>query len=181
MHIERTRRAVGAAAGVPIPGAPLSPVGLTVLDLGWPLGLVLGSGSWLAGHLRTEWVVLTTRASVPGLRRLESALGQLATPRPQPGQTQTECSHGEAEVLPALVLAAVLGPRRSRWPRAVTASAGAYTRALDAAGRLVLVPDDPVLRVRGVDSAPLPDALVDAAARLLDATSIFPPTNGSLS
>ena len=126
--------------------------GLTVLDVGWDLQQALARTSWLRSELvHAQHLVLTTTATVPGLRRLEVHLGLLAG-------------------LGATVHAAVLGPPRRRWPRAVAHSLGARTRALDAAGRLTGLPYDRGLAVTGLGPAPLPPPLLLAATRLLDAT-----------
>jgi hypothetical protein len=120
---------------------------LTVLDVGWELGQVLNTPSWVAAQLsQAVAVVVVTCATVPGLRHLEGALALL------------DCT-------PTVV--AVVGPPRKRWPKPVQHSAGALTRAADQAGRLVVIPWDPRLAVAGLDSTPLPATLLDAAAAVL--------------
>ncbi|MFC3689259.1 hypothetical protein [Aquipuribacter hungaricus] len=131
--------------------------GLTVLDVGWDLQHVLARPSWLRDEVTTqEDLLLVTTATVPGLRRLEVQLDLLAD-------------------LGRTVHAAVIGPRRRRWPRAVAHGLGPHTRALDEAGRLGEVPHDRGLAVLGLSPAPFPTALLRAAARLLPPTT---PTQG---
>ena len=96
-------------------------------------------------------VVLTTSATIPGLRRLETTLALLP-----PAQQ---------------AVAAVLGPPRRKWPRALVASAGPATRALLRADRVVQVPFDATLATRGIDTAALPTALLAAAGHLLALTT----------
>lgn len=121
--------------------------GLTVLDVGHPVDQVLTCAGWLTRVLAEAGCpVLVTRASVPGLRRLESCLDALGH-RP--------------------VVAAVLGPPLRRWPRQVTASLGLLTRSVVDAKRLVSIPEDRGLAVRGLTSAPLPPALLAAASEAL--------------
>jgi hypothetical protein len=130
---------------------------LTVLDVGWELGQVLNTPSWVAAQLsQAVAVVVVTCATVPGLRHLEGALALL------------DCT-------PTVV--AVVGPPRKRWPKPVQHSAGALTRAADQAGRLLVIPWDPGLAVAGLDSTPLPEALLDAAAAVLERVDLR--TDGS--
>jgi hypothetical protein len=130
---------------------------LTVLDAGWELGQVLNTPSWVAAQLsQAAAVVVVTCATVPGLRHLEGALALL-------------------DGTPTVV--AVVGPPRKRWPKPVQHSAGALTRAADQAGRLVVIPWDPRLAVAGLDSTPLPEALLDAAAAVLERVDLR--TDGS--
>jgi hypothetical protein len=146
--IDRVSTPLARVEEVPRPCASDRVVRLTVLDVGWEVGPVLGTGSWLAGQVRDAGRgVLVTTATVPGLRRLETTLGLLTA--------RTVC-------------VAVLGPRRRRWPRPVRHGMGPLTRSLDTAGRLVDLPESRGLAVNGVDTAPLPPALLDTAARLLD-------------
>jgi hypothetical protein len=120
---------------------------LTVLDVGWELSQVLNTSSWLAAQLsQRAAVIVVTCATVPGLRHLEGALSLL-------------------DGTPTVV--AVLGPPRKRWPKPVQHTAGALTQAADQAGRLVVIPWDPRLAVAGLDSTPLPEALLHAAAAAL--------------
>jgi hypothetical protein len=130
---------------------------LTVLDVGWELGQALNTPSWVAAQLsQAAAVIVVTCATVPGLRDLEGALALL-------------------DGTPTVV--AVVGPPRKRWPKPVQHTAGALTRAADHAGRLVVIPWDPRLSVTGLDSTPLPEALLDAAAAVLERVDLH--TKGS--
>jgi hypothetical protein len=145
--LERASNVLVSIQEVPTPTVPDRNIALTVLDIGWEIGQVLATPGWLGGQVRgADLVVLVTTATVPGLRRLESALDLLAG-------TST--------------CAAVIGPRRKKWPRPVRYSAGPLTRALEAAGRLVDVPEDRALAIAGLDATPLPASLLQAAAALL--------------
>jgi len=112
---------------------------LTVLDLGtstvtaWPM-------------LPHESIVLVTRGSVPGLRRLEALLN----------------------LHPAAV-AAVVGPPVKRWPKVLTHAVGVRTLALIDEGRLIGVPFDRALAVTGLTPDPLSVPLVKAGGRILAA------------
>ena len=128
---------------VPVPEEPATDVALTVLDVGWELGQVLASSGWLGEYLTTAGqIVATTTATVPGLRRLETALTRLGAER---------------------TTVAVLGPPRRQWPAALTAAMGPATRAVERGGRVLCVPHDKRLGLRGIDSTPLPAALLRAA------------------
>ncbi len=144
---------------VPIPTDPSAALTLTILDVGWELGQVLASPSWIADQLlHSEDVVVATTATIPGLRRLEGALALLAGRR---------------------VLGAVLGSTRRKWPRGLEHSLGALTRQLDQRGALHQVPLDRALAVRGLDSEALPNPLLTAADQVLRATVAGASMNGS--
>jgi hypothetical protein len=150
--LERASNVLVSVQEVPTPLVPDRPIALTVLDVGWEIGQVLTTPAWLGGQVRgADLVVLVTTATVPGLRRLESALDLLSG-------TST--------------CAAVIGPRPKKWPRPVACSAGPRTRALEAAGRLVDVPEHRALAITGLDPTPLPASLLQAAATLL---RLLPP------
>ncbi len=120
---------------------------VTVVDLGCQLELLLAGHSWLAGLLAdAPTIVVVARSTVPGLRRLESALHLLDADR---------------------AIAAVVGPPRRRWPRPVGYSTGGLTGALIEAGRLVEFPEDRALAVHGLTPDPLPAGLLAAAGVLL--------------
>ncbi|WP_457255944.1 hypothetical protein [Pedococcus sp. P5_B7] len=135
---------------VPTPTDAAPAVGLTVLDVGWELGQVLASPSWLSDRvLQADHVVAVTTATIPGLRRLEGALALLeGTP----------------------VIGAVLGPPRRKWPRSLQHGLGALSRQLDQRGAIHLIPLDRGLAVRGLDSQALPTRLLTAADHLLRAS-----------
>jgi hypothetical protein len=144
--LQRTGVALASLHDVPSP-MPAEKSTLTVLDVGWELGQVLNTPSWLAAQLsQAAAVIVVTCATVPGLRHLEGALALL---------------DGTSTVV------AVVGPPRKRWPKPVQHTAGVLTRAADQAGRVVVIPWDPRLAVAGLDSTPLPATLLDAAAAVL--------------
>ena len=151
--LQRTSVALASVHDVPLPPAAEKTT-LTVLDVGWELGHVLNTPtSWVAAQVRqAAAVVVVTCATVPGLRHLECALASL---------------DGTAPVV------AVVGPPRKRWPKAVRHSAGALTRAADSAGRLLVVPHDRRLAVAGLDSTPLPTAVLEAAATALERVDLI--------
>ena len=148
--LERATATVTGPDDVPLPTAPTRPVGLSVLDVSWELSQLLAGSSWLADQVRhAPMVIAVTSATMPGLRRLEGVLARLD-------------DHDVADVA-----AGVVGPRRTRWPRGIAASLGPRTRELDRRSHLVDIPTDTGLAVRGLDSQPLPPALLSAAATLL--------------
>lgn len=131
---------------VPIPSTADTPM-VTVVDVGSPVEQVLAGQGWLFALLEdAPTVVVVARATVPGFRRLESTLHLLDANR---------------------TLAAVLGPPRRRWPRAVVHGVGALTGALIDEGRLVEIPEDRTLALHGLTPAPLPAGLLTAAGALL--------------
>src|SRR5450631_1185597 len=155
--LERASSVLVSVQEVPTPSVPDRPIALTVLDIGWEIGQVLVTPGWLGGQVRgADLVVLVTTATIPGLRRLESALDLLAG-------TST--------------CAAVIGPKPKKWPRPVAYSAGPRTRALEAAGRLVDVPEHRALAITGLDATPLPSSLLQTAAALL---RLLPPEDTTM-
>ena len=142
-------RAAGPRPGladVPTPALADGSV-LSIVDAAQALEVLLAGSSWLARLVQTAPVrMLAARATIPGLRRLESCLHLL-----EGGRT----------------LACVLGPPRRRWPRDVAHSVGPLTDALIHAGRLIEVPEDRTLAVHGLTPAPLPESLVAAATTAL--------------
>ena len=149
--IERPADSLGGPHEVPHP-RPRGDDALVVVDVAWELGTVLAGHGWLTDLLEDPGpVVVTAPATVPGLRRLDTALAMLAHAHP---------------------VVALLGPRRRALPRPVTSALTALCRTHDLAGRLVHVPADTRLRTRGVDSTPLPPALLRAATELLTLTDL---------
>jgi len=145
--LERASDVLANLHDVPTPSVPDRIIALTVLDVGWEIGQVLATPAWLGERvLSADMLVLVAVATVPGLRRLESALDLLAGTN---------------------ICAAVIGPKPKKWPRPVGYSAGPRTRAVEASGRLVGVPRDRALAIAGLDATPLPTALLDAASTLL--------------
>jgi hypothetical protein len=151
--LQRTSVALASVHDVPLPPV-VEKIRLTILDVGWELGHVLNTPpSWVAAQVsQAATVVVVTCTTVPGLRHLECALASLAG-------------------IPPVV--AVVGPPRKRWPKAVRHSAGALTRAADSAGRLLVVPCDRRLAVAGLDSTPLPTAVLEAAATALERVDLI--------
>jgi len=148
--LQRATAKVTGPEDLPLPTAPTRPVGLSVLDASWELSQLLAGSSWLSDQVRhAPAVIAVTSATVPGLRRLEGVLALLD-------------DHDVADVA-----AGVVGPRRARWPREVAASVGPRTRELDRRSHLVDISTDTGLAARGLDSQPLPPALLSAAATLL--------------
>jgi hypothetical protein len=131
---------------VPTPSRIDAPL-VTVIDVGCQLEQLLAGHGWLASVLAdAPTVVVVARATIPGLRRLESTLHLLDADR---------------------TIAVVLGPARRRWPRPVTHSIGERTTVLIDAGRLVEVPEDRTLALQGLTPEPLPAPLLTAAGVLL--------------
>jgi len=124
---------------------------LTILDAGWDAGQLLVTNSWIADTVRTvDHLVLTTRATTPGMRRLEGVLDLLSGTRDM-----------------EQVKVAVIGPRRKKWHRGLEHAGGPGVRRVLDAGHYVEIPQNPALAVEGLDSRPLPAEVVDAARRLV--------------
>lgn len=146
VQLERADGVRPTPDALPTP-SPVDASVFTVLDVGGPLEQLLAGHGWLTGVLAdVATVVVVARATVPGLRRLESTLHLLDADR---------------------TLAVVLGPARRRWPRPVAHSVGERTGALIDASRLVEVPEDRTLAVQGLTPEPLPASLLAAAGVLL--------------
>lgn len=136
-----------SADKLPTPEDAPSGIALTVLDVGWEIGHVLASGGWLSATVdAAPHVVVVGTATVPGLRRLEVALTLLG---------------------PTRAAAVVRGPDPRRWPRELAAAMGPVTRDRHRIRRLVVVPNDKRLALRGIDSTPLPPALLTVARDVL--------------
>lgn len=134
-----------ASDTVPSPSPNDAPT-VTVVDIGSQLAQVLAGHGWLTSLLAdAPTVVVVARATIPGLRRLESSL----------------------HLMDDRAVAAVLGPPHRRWPRAVVQNVGALTGALIDSGRLVDIPEDRTLAVHGLTPDPLPARLVTAGGVLL--------------
>ena len=146
VHLARPSAHPGAGE-LPLPDDAAAGTTLSVLDVGWELGQLLALRGWLSATVNAApQVVLVAAATVPGLRRLETALTLLDPARP---------------------VVAVRGPDLRRWPRELTAAMGPATRDQHRTGRWVAVPHDRRLALRGIDSTPLPPALVTAARDVL--------------
>lgn len=147
VHLARPSGTYSSADELPLPDDAALGTALSVLDVGWELEHVPASHGWLSAPLEAApQVVLVGTATVPGLRRLETTLTLLH---------------------PACAVVAVRGPDLRRWPRELTAAMGPATRDQRRTGRWVAVPHDRRLALRGIDSAPLPPALLTAARDVL--------------
>lgn len=144
-NVEMRRVATAVSGPSDVPQLPPLVSGRVIVDAGWPIRDVLASEGWLGSLVGTAELVLVCRATVPGVRRAESALGQL------PGQ-------------PSVV---VVGVRR--WPGSVRASFGPQLRAARDSGRVEAIPADQRLAIEGVDPSPMPRAVASAAAQLVSA------------
>lgn len=151
VELRRPVRAVASPAEIP----DLSPfaAGCLVVDAGWPLRDLVTGANPISPLLASARVVLVCRATIPGVRRAELALGYLPT-----------C---------AVVVA--VGARRL--PPEVQASFGARLRTAYAAGRVVLAPSDRRMERIGVDSEPVPKAITAAGVRVLDLLWPRTPSN----
>ena len=146
--IERTSETHTGVDDVPSPTPAEHADQLTILDAGDATHLA-GATGWLRAAVRAApFLVAVTTATVPGFRRLESALELL-------------------DLDPTRVGVAVVGPARRKWPRGVEHSAGPAVRRLLDQARVVEIPHDRTLAINGVDSRALPPAVTTAAARLL--------------
>ncbi|WP_344203762.1 hypothetical protein [Aeromicrobium alkaliterrae] len=148
--IERTTSSHARPEDVPAP-VPTERA-LTVVDIGWDLTRVVASGSWLAAALATYPLVLTTTATAPGIRALESAMNV--------------CGRNDVHAI-------VLGPDHKKWHKTVTTTAAATGAVVQLAqlGRLHTLPYDRHLAISGLDRAPLPPAVLRAAKSVLTAAT----------
>lgn len=142
--IERRSDRVADVAAMPAPSPTTRTV--TVLDVSADVDLLVASSGWLGQLARTlPRVVMVSRPTVPGLRRLEAAAGLLGADR----------------------VHAVLAGAPRRWPRHLEQHLGLNGRRLRAEARLTELPHDPRLALEGVTTDPLPAGLLAAAAPLL--------------
>lgn len=150
--LERASEILAAVDQVPVPTNAEHENQLTILDVGWEVGQLLGTDCWLADAVRTaNQVVVVTTATIPGMRRLAVAMDLLA-------------SHWQ----PEQITLAVRGPRRKKWPRGLEHAAAAATHRALSGDRCVEIPEDRELSVNGLDSRPVPPHLISAARRLLE-------------
>ena len=142
--VERRGERIASPAHCPAPTA--STKALTVLDCGWDVDLLVGDDGWLGAAIRElPAVVLVTRPTVPGMGRLEAAVGLLGLDR---------------------VCGVVVGVEK-RWPRPVEQALGPSGRALRAEGRLIGLPHDPTLAMEGLTPEPLPAPVLAGGSALL--------------
>lgn len=145
--IERRSDRISSPAACPPPSPGM--VTLTVVDCGWDPDALGSVDGWLGELVRSERTVLVVaRPTVPGLRRLEAALGLIG---------------------PSRACAVLVGVEK-RWPRPVGQALGPSARALRDAGRLVGLPQVPTLAMDGLTPDPLPDAILAGCSTLLTLT-----------
>lgn len=175
LRLERLDRL--AAAPLAVPAAATSDPGdgrvdgavdgaaLTVVDAGWPFHELLrlvqdpvGRTHWLARLICSSPLVLSARATVPGVQRAAAAADQLQSVRTG-GQTLTE---------PPVLVLALVGAHRL--PRLLAGVVATTLPAISAQGRVVLVPSRRDFAVQGITSSDLPRQLTPAGARLLAMT-----------
>ena len=143
--IERRGDRMESPARCPAPAATTRH--LTVVDCGWDVDLLFGDTGWLGALVRdASAVVAVTRPTLPGLRRLETAVGLLGTQR---------------------AFAVLVGVEK-RWSRRLEQALGPYGRTLRAAGRLTDLPHDPTLAMDGLTPEPLPTPILTGCSALLD-------------
>ncbi|WP_297622869.1 hypothetical protein [Nocardioides sp.] len=159
--LERASEVLAALDDVPVP-TPANSGTLTFLDVGWEAGQLHTAASWLTHSVaEADLLVLVTPATTPGMRRLGVALGLLTDPA--------------SPHLDERVVVAVRGPRRRRWDRGVEHAAGPHLQRVLASGALVQIPECRGIAVTGLDSRPVPPALVTAAGQLLGALRCTTP------
>lgn len=135
---------------VPVPDPAPAGTTLSVLDVAWePRALYCGT-SWLTRAVfDADRPVLVTTATVPGMRHLEAVLALLSP-----------------SVVPVVVVRGQ-ATRRGRWAAPVERSLGPVVREARNAGRVVTLPVHAGVALRGLDTEPLPTALVAAGSRIL--------------
>lgn len=165
--IERASEVLAGVDEVPAPTPAEHPTQLTVLDIGWEIGQLVATDSWVTDALAAaDQIVVVTTATIPGMRRLDGTLELLGTQAPPQSQRDPR-AHAEGTALTDRTWVAVLGPRRKKWPRGIERAAGGpAARRVLAGDRLVEIPEDRALAVHGLDSRPVPPPLLTAAARL---------------
>ncbi len=137
------RTDTASASDLPIPAD--TDLSLAIVDSSFELAGLLASPGWLGELARTaSAVVLVATATVPGLRRLDTAADLMGESR---------------------VIAATVGAKR--WPRPVEQSVGPTVRRLREAGRVVQIPHEPGLAIAGLTPDPLPTAITRPARTLL--------------
>jgi hypothetical protein len=164
LRLERLAERPAEPAAVPAAAAPGTAT-LTVVDAGWPLAELLGLAGrraerrhWLGQLIHGSALVLTARASVPGVQRLAAAATLMDSVR---------------NLDQALAIALVGAHRLPRLRADVVA---ACLPAATDPGQVVLLPGRRDFAVQGVTSSDLPRQLTPAGARLLRATGYRPGT-----
>lgn len=149
VRLERGSGLPLAPEDVPVPQEATAGTELTVLDVTWDPRVLYCGTSWVAEAVfGSPHPVLAVAATVPGVRHLEAVLELL--PR---------------EAAPLLVVRG--HQRRGRWAGPVERALSPRVRAARQEGRIVALPHDPGLAVRGLDTEPLPAAVVAAGAQIL--------------
>jgi hypothetical protein len=157
--LQRLAQPVTRLAAVPAP-RPATVGTLTVLDTSWPVTDLFAlqqenpaGRHWLSAVLRSAPLVITARATIPGLRQAEASMQALAGWRGPD----------------APMVMALLGP--GTLPRVLTASAGEAVLAAHRADLVVAVPDRQRRLTRtGLTPAPLPRQLHRTGDQLLALT-----------
>ena len=169
LRLERLAQRPAEPATVP-DAATGGPATLTVVDAGWPLADLLRLAGqpverrhWLGQLIHGSALVLTARASVPGVQRLAAAAAEV----------------GGVRDLDQPLAVALVGAHRL--PRLLSDVVTASLPATDP-GQVVLLPGRRDFAVQGVTSSDLPRQLAPAGARLLRAagyrTGIGPEPSG---
>ena len=143
--IERRGDRIGSLAELPVPAG--SDVEFTVLDSSWDVDLLAADPAWLVVLARSlPEVVLVTRPTVPGLRRLDTAVQLLGVDR---------------------VHAVLVGVTGRRWPKPVEQAFSPAVRQLRLAGRLSGMPLLAAFTLDGLTPEPIPAAASAAVADLI--------------
>ena len=151
--LERTSEPIAGADDAPTPTPATHEDQLTILDVGWEASGVLTGAGWLTAALsEAPAIVMVTPATVPAFRRLDALLELFVATHPTGWER---------------LCLAVVGPPRKKWPRGLEHTGGRLTRRVLASDRVVQIPHDRDLAVNGLDSRPLPEAVLTAAALLL--------------
>lgn len=144
--IERTTQALRRPDDV-IPPAPTDRE-LTIVDSAWDLPTLSAARGWLSDLAAQAPIVIVTSCTVPGLRALDVSLTTVNRPD--------------------RIWAAVVGPARKKWPRAVAVASTAAIDHLYDGGRLHTVPTVRSLSIAGLNAEPLPPQVAAACDPLLD-------------
>lgn len=136
---------------VPVPDPAPAGTTLSVLDVTWePTALYCATSSWLSRAVfESDRPVLVTTATLPGMRHLEAVMALLSP-----------------QAVPVIVVRGRTH-RRGRWAPPVEQTLSPAVRESRQDGHLVTMPADPTLAVRGLDTEPLPAALVAAGSQIL--------------
>lgn len=149
-EVEIYRAGASVASPVDLPELGVLESGRFVVDTGWPLhGIWAQQPEAITRLVPHATVIVVCLATVPGVRRAERVLADLAR-RAEQGRP------------------VVVGVGARRWPGAARATFGPCLTEAHDDGRAVLVPADRRLEVNGLDADPLPKAVTASAARLLE-------------